>query len=77
VREKEKERSLILKQEGKRERERDAYSSYHESCTCAMSHFTIKWKAKERGNYGCENALDILSHKEKKEVEKKNRRIDD
>jgi hypothetical protein len=35
-----------------------------------MSHFTIKWKAKERGNYGCENALDILLVKEKKEVKK-------
>jgi hypothetical protein len=30
-----------------------------------MSHFTIKWKARERGNYGCKKALDILSHKEK------------
>lgn len=36
-----------------------------------MSHFTIKWKAKERGNYGRENALDILSHKEKKRGRKK------
>lgn len=44
-------------------RTRDAYSSYHESCICAMSYFTIKWKAKERGNYECENALDILSNR--------------
>jgi hypothetical protein len=59
-------------------RERDAYGSYHESCTCAMSHFTIKWKARERGNYGCEKALDILLYTEKKiEVEKKNSRFDD
>lgn len=68
-----KERSLISKQEREREKERDAYSSYHESCIYAMSHFTIKWKAKERGNYECENALDMLSNQAKKkkgEVEK-------
>lgn len=44
-----------------------------------MSHFTIKWKAKERGNYECENALDILSNqarRKKEEVEEKSR-IDD
>ena len=39
-------RSLILKKEENKSK-RDAYGSYHESCTFAMSHFTIKWKAKE------------------------------
>jgi hypothetical protein len=71
VRERERERERAKPYLEARGKERDAYGSYHESCTYTMAHFTIKWKAKERGNYGREQALDVLSHKEKKKRWKK------
>jgi hypothetical protein len=76
VRERERERERAKPYLEARGKERDAYGSYHESCTYTMAHFTIKWKAKERGNYGREQALDVLSHKEKKRGGKRSRIID-
>jgi hypothetical protein len=64
-------KSKALSQKQERTREILTVLITNHAHTYTIAHFTIKWKAKERGNYGCEHALDILSHKEKKGGRKK------